>query len=907
MSIVIDQVTLENFKSYGDETTIDLGTGVTAILGDNGSGKSTIQEGVGYALFDTHPFRNQDRLVRDGENSGHVEVTFTNRATGEAYTVRRWAGRSKYDVLDETGDNLELDTNTEVKDWICHQLGIDNPDDLSEAWERSVGVPQTDFLSDFTKTETDRIDTFDPLFDIERYREAYKSLSGLDDEFEGEIDDLEEEITRLEAKLEDLPEVQSDVEEFESAVDDLEDELQSLTDDIADLEEGEDELKALEEKLEDAKRELEALEETKIPAQQDSLDAAKQRRDEAKEAQALIEEVEDNYQRYEDAQDQLDDLREEREERDGLKEQLSDVGGQIDRLNDQVARHKEDLREVKEAEVTLDDLEPKKERYEALEKQIDDLEDAENRIDEIDERDEEIDGKISELEEELDEVEAEIEEAEAKRDEADQLTDLQNQRQSLLARKQSLESERDELRAQNEELRELDLDEESEVDCPTCDRPVTAEHRDTVIERNDARLEEITEQELPQIASDIEEIEGDIASAQAAQDAVDQIPRLEDKRDGVSSEINELRDEKQELRDEREELEDDVAALPDKRAERDDLEGVVDDYHMAKATVENAGDVSEELRATREELGEKRVEYRALQEDLAEYEGLDDEIESVKEVIDDTEDAHRTYVRHEDTAAELSDRREEVEEEEEELEDLKTERVEVKDRIESLQDEFDADRLSEVQDELADLKEQRAKTEQKLEDAQSDLEEAREELAALEDKQDRKQESEEEVVELERDQEFARWARNSLQQGAEDLRDLITSEIGDRANTIFQQLRGNPTETLVWNKTYNLRVRVRGQNKPFDTLSGGEKMAAALSVRLAILEQLASLGVAFLDEPTANLDQQKKQNLVSQLDDLDQLNQLLVVSHDRTFESMTERTIELEKDEDKEMTRVVSE
>ena len=88
-----------------DETTIDLGIGVTAILGDNGFGKSTIQEGVGYALFDTNPFRNQDRLVRDGENSRHVEVTFTNRGKEETYTVRRWAGRSKYDVLNKNSDN----------------------------------------------------------------------------------------------------------------------------------------------------------------------------------------------------------------------------------------------------------------------------------------------------------------------------------------------------------------------------------------------------------------------------------------------------------------------------------------------------------------------------------------------------------------------------------------------------------------------------------------------------------------------------------------------------------------------------------------------------------------------------------------------------------------------------------
>ena len=92
MSIVIESVTLDGIKSYGEETTIDLGAGVTAILGDNGAGKSTIQEAVGYALFDSHPFSNQERLVRDGESAGEITVTFTNRATDEEYTVRRSRG-----------------------------------------------------------------------------------------------------------------------------------------------------------------------------------------------------------------------------------------------------------------------------------------------------------------------------------------------------------------------------------------------------------------------------------------------------------------------------------------------------------------------------------------------------------------------------------------------------------------------------------------------------------------------------------------------------------------------------------------------------------------------------------------------------------------------------------------------
>jgi len=100
MTIVIESVTLENIKSYAEPTTINLGEGVAAVIGENGAGKSTIQEAIGFALFDTHPFKNEGRFVRDGHSSGHVEVTFRLVSTGEEFTVRRWAGKSTFEVFD---------------------------------------------------------------------------------------------------------------------------------------------------------------------------------------------------------------------------------------------------------------------------------------------------------------------------------------------------------------------------------------------------------------------------------------------------------------------------------------------------------------------------------------------------------------------------------------------------------------------------------------------------------------------------------------------------------------------------------------------------------------------------------------------------------------------------------------
>jgi exonuclease SbcC len=905
MSIVIEQVRLEGIKSYGEATTIDLGAGVTAILGDNGAGKSTIQEAVGYALFDSHPFTNQDRLVRDGESSGEIAVTFTNRTTDEEYTVRRWAGQSKYEVRDGDGDNLSLDGTSEIKGWLCDQLGIDTPEDLAEVWERSVGVAQTDFLADFTKTETERIDTFDPLFDIERYREAYKSLGGLDEEFDSDIQNHRDEIIGLDAKLEELPDVEARVEEHEATIAELADDIEALDAEIEEFEDEHERLDGIEEDLRDAEQEVEALEETKIPAQEENLESAKERRDEAKKASDTLESVREGYERHETAQDRLDELQERRSEREALEDERNEVGGEIDLLKHRVADAKEDLRAAERARERVRELEPEKERYEELREEVSQLEDDAERLDDIEAELADIDDDIEELRAEAADREAAIEEAEARREEAETLATRQNERQDLLAERKSVEAERDELREQNEELRAIDIGDGSAVSCPTCDQPVTADHRESVIERNRERIEELTDERLPAIKGDIETVEERIEAAREAKEATDRIPQLEREHESVEGDIAELEDEKREYEAERDDLKARVETLPDKREAVADREGVSETYHTAKAAIESADGTAETLRKARADLGERLVAYRELGDELAEFDGLDGDIEATKGSIAETEDSHRTYIQNEPVAESLDERQDAVEEAGEALASLRAERKEAQERVADLREPFDAGRLDDIEEQLSERRQTRAKREQQREDREDDLAEARDRLDDLEKKRERKAALEAEVTELERDREFARWARDSLQQGAEDLRDLTTSEIGDRANDIYQELRAAPTETLVWDRTYNLRVRVRGQNKPFDTLSGGEKMAAALSVRLAILERLASVGMAFLDEPTANLDRDKRANLVGQLERFDQLNQLLVISHDRTFESMTERAVELEKDEDGELTRVV--
>jgi len=68
-------------------------------------------------------------------------------------------------------------------------------------------------------------------------------------------------------------------------------------------------------------------------------------------------------------------------------------------------------------------------------------------------------------------------------------------------------------------------------------------------------------------------------------------------------------------------------------------------------------------------------------------------------------------------------------------------------------------------------------------------------------------------------------------------------------------------------------------------------MAAALSVRLALLKQLTDIRIAFFDEPTTNMDAERRENLAIEISRITHFDQLFVVSHDETFDNYVDNVI----------------
>ena len=137
--------------------------------------------------------------------------------------------------------------------------------------------------------------------------------------------------------------------------------------------------------------------------------------------------------------------------------------------------------------------------------------------------------------------------------------------------------------------------------------------------------------------------------------------------------------------------------------------------------------------------------------------------------------------------------------------------------------------------------------------------------------------------------------RNALRDAGPVVTRALVAGVSSAANEIFCEIMGDYSQSLEWDEEYGISVGRGGYSRSFRHLSGGEQIAAALSVRLAILRDLLRIDMAFLDEPTQNLDVRRRENLAEQIQRLSGFSQLFVISHDDTFERLLQSVIQVEK------------
>ena len=155
-----------------------------------------------------------------------------------------------------------------------------------------------------------------------------------------------------------------------------------------------------------------------------------------------------------------------------------------------------------------------------------------------------------------------------------------------------------------------------------------------------------------------------------------------------------------------------------------------------------------------------------------------------------------------------------------------------------------------------------------------------------------------EEMKLKKVSEATSFISDTLKKAAPEVAKMLLARISQEANLFFREITGNAERTLSWKEDYEISLEEFGYERPFSTLSGGEQMSAALSVRLALLQELSDIRFAFFDEPTVNMDAERREKLALAIHGISQklrFNQIFVISHDDTFESHTDYVVSVGK------------
>ncbi|HID71834.1 MAG TPA: hypothetical protein EYP29_03710, partial [Thermoplasmata archaeon] len=294
-----------------------------------------------------------------------------------------------------------------------------------------------------------------------------------------------------------------------------------------------------------------------------------------------------------------------------------------------------------------------------------------------------------------------------------------------------------------------------------------------------------------------------------------------------------------------------------------------------------------------------------IEKELDRYSGVDEKIENAKTKLRELEPNYWLYKKNKDLAEEIGRYLKEYE-------DLKRKRQEIENRLQSLfrevevlKGQYNQERYENLRKECESALEKKHKLDAELRGKKKNLEELTNKIQRLQNRKEEKDELEKDLKEEECLLNFLEKIRDIFNKAPDRLTEVYLERINREANLRFQELFGEPNLELRWENDFGITVREGPHEKYFGQLSGGQQMCAALAVRLALLRYLSDVNLAFFDEPTQNLDLERRENLAEAIRNIKGFRQLFIISHDETFHDLVENTIFLKNEDGK--TEVVSE
>lgn len=875
----ITKIELEDIKSHVD-SKFEFSPGTIAITGRNGAGKTTLIEAVAWTLFDLLDYKKDD-FVRRGAKKGSVRVTFESGIDEREYTVYRDTGTGYY-VYDPRLKTRIADKKEEVTRFLWQHLGVEAGTDLETLFRRAIGVPQGTFTAIFLESPTERKKAFDKLLKVEEYRQGAEKLRETGRYIDNTVAGVREKIARAEGELQGFDRCRDEHAAAQADVRDLGGKLEKIEAEVAENTALIKKFDEIESKVREARSAVD-----KLSAELSRLELLSGQKDtevvHARKAADAVRLATPDYERHVAALGRLAELDRERIERDKLKAETNSVETAILKVKADQKRFAEALENTLNANKAISGLQSKVLEQDRLEGEVAELRDRLSTAKAAASQVKSLSEKVQRLRDRYSANQAQIRDTEARSNNAGNIEEIQAVQDDVIKRLAVLQAS-------------LDRDEKFQQEirgglCP-------------ILSQKCLNLKEGETLEAF-VSSQFTELRSEIAVLEVERTNLSVTLRASMEAAKYSRSLETLRSAAQEIKEEGERLKAEMASLEATAAAVESVAAALASAESRLAALDNPQakirmletEASREMEF-REKLSEiesnlERLESdrRILAEQLESYKDLDSQWAESCANRDSSADGHRTYISNEAAASLLGSKEEELLELQTQLERVRGELAVAEESLKKAAENYDPEAHAATKAALNQAEKLQVETRTTLTSVKRRADELSKELDRLAGVRTALQEEFREKERLEKIGELNSFIRETLKEAAPRVARNYVYHVSLEANQLFREICGDAEKSLKWKDDYGICVEEGGYERPFASLSGGEQMAAALSVRLALLKQLSDIRMAFFDEPTTNMDAERRENLALQISQIKHFDQLFVISHDDTFEGYVDNVI----------------
>jgi exonuclease SbcC len=780
--MLIDEVILRNFRSHENTHIlfkVNEGENITVIVGDNGAGKTSILDGISFALFKSKPTGvGVDELITLGEVVGEVSLSF--HSNGREYRVHRrrsvkGGAESFFYEVNEGGETLVAMREKEVTKEIEEVLGING-----ELFTNAVYIKQGEIDRLFTDDPAKRKKHIGKLIGIEDIENTYQNFFHLLNNYDLKIEKLDGVSDNLEEKKEIKKRESKELKTYKSELSEAENHLDSQKNLVGGLEQ-----------------------------RIDTLDGLKALVEKEKNLAMELLYLKERIKKIDEFEEQLKDTKKDKIRANAIEKEIEALNEKINELNLLAELKSRSESELKKEEGKTDSLRTELQNIlglgaSVLGVKINDIASLEL-----------IKNKA------LADLEKDFWESEKNREKT--LKAIAEKNASLVFLNKAL----------------IDIS-DAEGTCPVCGQDLTSSHRRKLI-KNYSRDISVFEKSIATWSKELEKIKENSTSINKRRDVLSALNTE------MYREIN--------------------RQLTERLIKTQSLEAAVKKDESALKDLPHLFKISDSIKKELLALKLSRDRYNAalnyLRKEQPEKENTVSKILSVENRIKSIKRTVSSTAKKADVDLDI-----------------------LLPAYEALKSE-----LKTAQNNHIVLERKAASIHSTIEYKKRRILELRNEIKTLEVLQNECRSLKDFKVFLEKIR-FV-FHKDALQK---ELRKRVRPLIEEYTREVFLSFN-LPYSDLTLTDDYSITVHGVNGEESVDMLSGGERIAAALALRVGLSRALAGqrLELLILDEPTIHLDQPRRRELVEIVRNLSIIPQSIVVTHDKEFEEAADRVIEVEK------------